>query len=211
MRRKTRLLFVLLILTLFTSGCAGSVSAQQGDREESDLNGCIGPTLEEYTDAIRELRSHEIVLGIYGDLPEFKDARDRRVWYDRLDDFHDETFDSIAKPRLYPDGPVIGYGCDAEGYLSVGIPDTMPEEHLGDTMDALSRLIDEKGREMGFDNIPVKFRSVDPDSLVLHTPVLENPQNRSQSSIGGIQVQALVGVDILDIQNFLSTLTILGR
>ncbi|QYZ80108.1 hypothetical protein E2N92_12060 [Methanofollis formosanus] len=209
MRRRTGLLFVLLVMTLFASGCAGSVSAQQGDREERDLNEPVGPTLEEYANAIRELKSHEIVLGIYGDLPEFKDAHDRRAWYDRLDDFHDETFDSIARPRLYPDGPVIGYGYDVEGYLDVGIPDTMPEEHLEDTMDALYRLIDEEGREMGFDAIPVKFRSVDPDSLVLHTVVLEHPQDRS--SIEGIRIQALVGMDILGIRDLISECTISER
>ncbi|MBP2144887.1 hypothetical protein J2129_000341 [Methanofollis sp. W23] len=204
MKRKTKFLSLLLVLTLFTSGLVGSVLAQ-----ESDLNGCVELTYEEHADAVREMKSNEKILDIYGDVPEFKDARDRRVWYDRLDDFHDETFDSIAKPRLYPDGPIIGYGYDIEGYLDVGIPDTLPEEHLEDTMDALSQLIDEKGREMGFETIPVKFTSVDPDSLVLHTHVLENPQNRS--AIEGIGIQALVGMDILGIRDLVSECTMSGR
>lgn len=172
MKRTTGILSVLLILALLA--CAGPAAAQQNDSEQNYEDERVDLTPEERANAIEELRSHEKILGIYGDLPDFSDAKIPHPWiswYSQEDNFLDDTFDSFAKPRLYPGGPVIGYGYDVEGYIDVGIPDDWPEENITATMDELYEILDEKGKAAGFENIPVKFRSVSvsPDSLVLYS------------------------------------------
>lgn len=208
MKRLTRILSVLLILALLAPAFVGPATAKQNDSEQNYVDERRDLTPEERADVIEELRSHEKILGIYGSLPDFRDAQTSHPWiswYSQLDNFTDDNFDSFAKPRLYPRGPVIGYGYDVEGYINVGIPEDWPEDNITATMEELYEILDKKGKDAGFESIPVKFRSVSvsPDSLVLYSasnkfrPITGDVQiqtilDRFRPLIGGIQIQAFL-------------------
>lgn len=193
MKRLTGILSVLLILALLVPAFVGPAAAQQNDSEQNYVDERTDLTPEERADVIEELRSHEKILGIYGSLPDFSDTKTSHPWiswYSTLDNFTDDTFYSFAKPRLYPRGPVINYGHDVEGYIDVGIPEDWPEDNITATMEELYEILDKKGRNAGFESIPVKFTSVHvrPDSLVLHSA-----SDRFRPLIGGIQIQTFLG------------------
>ncbi|WP_153015889.1 S1 family peptidase [Methanofollis ethanolicus] len=212
MKRLTGILSVLFILALLASAFVGPAAAKQNDSEQNYVDERTDLTPEERADVIEELRSHEKILGIYGSLPDFSDTKTSHPWiswYSQLDHFTDDNFDSFAKPRLYPKGPVIGYGYDVEGYIDVGIPEDWPEDNITATMEELYEILDKKGKDAGFESIPVKFRSVSvrPDSLVLYSasnksrPITGDIQiqtilDRIRPLIGGMQIQTLLGSDI---------------
>lgn len=187
MEKTQQLLSACIILMLTISVCLGFASADPVadecsiDVEQGEL------TNAEYTAAIESLRLKENVIDRRGNLPEFEDAQHRRVWYNFLDNLTSEVFDSV-KPYLYPDGPIIGFGYDIEGYVGIGIAEEYSQDDVNTTVNKIHTTLNEEAKKMGVKEIPVKVRSVNPDSLVLHSA-----SDRFRPVIGGVQMQAILG------------------
>lgn len=63
----------------------------------------------------------------------------------------------IRERYLYPNGSLIGYGYDIDGYLRVGIWNGPPPPENVSSIDAVYAMLDTRAREMGTEDIPVKF------------------------------------------------------
>lgn len=164
--KKTKLLPVLVVLLLAASICPGFASASPVAEEYTMASERAELTDGEYFAAIEALKSRENVIDTRGCLPELKDAQHRRSWYNLLDNLTTGMFDSV-KPYLYPDGPVIGFGYDIEGYVSIGIVEGYPQDKARAAVDKVYTMLDEEATKLGIEDLPLKVRTVDPDSLEL--------------------------------------------
>ncbi|MDV2480999.1 hypothetical protein F8E02_03040 [Methanoculleus sp. Wushi-C6] len=187
MEKKQQFLPAFVILMLTVTACLGFASAnpvadEYGiDTERGEL------TSNEYMTAIEFLKSKENVIDKRGYLPEFKDAQHRRAWYNVLDNLTSDMFDSV-KPYLYPDGPIIGFGYDIEGYVGIGVVEGYSQDKADIAVNEICTMLNEEASKSGIEDVPVKVRSVDPDSLVLHSA-----SDRFRPVIGGVQMQAILG------------------
>jgi hypothetical protein len=76
--------------------------------------------------------------------------------------------DRIREDYLYPNGPLIGFGYDVDGYLRVGIWNGPPPPENVSSIEAVYAMLDTRAREMGIEKIPVKFTVfISPPVLVL--------------------------------------------
>lgn len=82
-----------------------------------------------------------------------------------LADFTAATADRIREHYLYPNGSLIGFGYDIDGYLRVSIWNDPPLPENVSSVEAVYALLDGWAEEMGTKNIPVKF-------TVFHSPVI---------------------------------------
>lgn len=172
---------------LTVSVCLGFASANPVADECSMTVERAELTSDEYTAAVEYLKSKESVIDIRGTLPEFKDTQHRRTWYNFLDNLTSDMFDSV-KPYLYPDGPIIGFGYDIEGYVGIGVVEGYSEDKTDIAVNEIYTMLSEEAKKSGVGDIPIKVRSVDPDSLVLHSA-----SDRFRPVIGGVQMQAVLG------------------
>ncbi|HQC33679.1 MAG TPA: hypothetical protein PLG95_03000 [Methanoculleus sp.] len=170
MMKETKLLPILVVLLLAASVCPGFASASPVDEEYTMAAERVELTDDEYIAAIDALKSRENVVETRGYLPEFKDAQHRRSWYNFLDNLTGGMFDSV-KPYLYPDGPMINFGYDIEGYVRIGIVEGYPQDKAGVAVDEIYAMLNEEAEQLGIEDIPVKVEIVDPDSLELDVRV----------------------------------------
>ncbi|MEA2033909.1 MAG: hypothetical protein U9N40_00210 [Euryarchaeota archaeon] len=187
LKKGMRALSVLLISVLVVSVCLGFASANPVADECNIGVECGELTDDEYRVAVESLKSGENVIEKRGSLPEFKDARHRRAWYNALDNLTSGMSDSV-KPYLYPDGPIIGFGYDIEGYIGIGVVKGYSQEKASIPVNEIYTMLNERARKLEVEDIPVKVRSVDPDSLILHSA-----SDRFRPVIGGVQMQAVLG------------------
>ncbi len=78
------------------------------------------------------------------------------------------TKDLIWERYLYPNGSLIGFGYDVDGYLRVNIWNGPPPPENISSIEAVYAMLDERAREIGIEDIPVKFTVfISPPELVL--------------------------------------------
>ncbi len=95
------------------------------------------------------------VIAIYGEEREFSIEDEKREWLDKLDNIGSGVRGDM-QVYLYPDGPVISYGYDYQGYLTVSFLESSDvNESL---MDEIFGIFDRQGMQMGIDDIPVMFQ-----------------------------------------------------
>jgi len=187
MEKKQQFLPAFVILMLTVTACLGFASAnpvadEYGiDTERGEL------TSNEYMTAIEFLKSKENVIDKRGYLPEFKDAQHRRSWYNFLDELTDNTFDSV-KPYLYPNGPIIDFGHDIEGYVRIGIVEGYPRDKANIAVNEIYAMLNEEAKKSGNNDVPIKVITVDPDGLEL-----DSASDRFRPVIGGVQMEAILG------------------
>lgn len=104
---------------------------------------------------------------------------DRNTWYKKLDNFYESTKDSFNAKYAYPRGPVISFGYNALGSVTVGIYEKAAVDRK--TLDEMhSALIAESGKQ-GIDNLPVIMYSEPMPRLDLGRTDMWRPV------IGGVQ------------------------
>ncbi len=85
-----------------------------------------------------------------------------------LETFTAATGDLIREHYLYPNGSLIGFGYDIDGYLRVSIWNGPPPPENVSSIETVYAMLDERAREMGIEDIPVKFTVfISPPELVL--------------------------------------------
>ncbi|NOR49276.1 MAG: HEAT repeat domain-containing protein [Methanosarcinaceae archaeon] len=95
------------------------------------------------------------VIAIYGKEREFSIEDERREWLDKLDSIGSGVRGDM-QVYLYPDGPVISYGYEYHGYLTVYfLEGSDVNESL---MNEIYGIFDQQGMQMGIDDIPVVFQ-----------------------------------------------------
>ncbi|PKL56706.1 MAG: hypothetical protein CVV35_03535 [Methanomicrobiales archaeon HGW-Methanomicrobiales-6] len=132
-----------------------------------------GPEIEDLKAA---LNKREPVTVALGGLPFSKGGVS-------LSDFTATTEDLIQERYLYPNGSLIGFGYDLDGYLRVSIWNGPPPPENVSSIEAVYAMLDERAREMGIEDIPVKFTVfISPPELVL---VPQMDSSRWMSLCGG--------------------------
>lgn len=148
----------LLCLLLLT----GSVSAEQ-----LSISGVI---VDEKIYASQAPWYTENLIKSYGPVPSYdkdhnvaskgamKDITgitERDILYKKLHNLYEATDDSVTKQYSYPDGPVLSYGYDALGTVTVGIYENTTVDEK--TMDAIYTIVATEAKKQGIDNVPVIF------------------------------------------------------
>ncbi|MEA2033910.1 MAG: hypothetical protein U9N40_00215 [Euryarchaeota archaeon] len=112
------------------------------------------------------LNKREPVIITLGGLPFSKGGKSASL--SDLDNFTTTTGDLIREHYLYPNGSVIGFGYDVDGYLRVSLWNGPPPPMEVSSIETLYAMLDERAMDMGIENIPVKFTAfTSPPVLVL--------------------------------------------
>ncbi|KAB2947518.1 MAG: hypothetical protein MPEBLZ_03110 [Candidatus Methanoperedens nitroreducens] len=90
-----------------------------------------------------------------GQIPKFKAEKERRDWLNKLDEIRVSVREDM-RPYLYPNGPVIMYGWNDEGYLDVMFYENITMETS--TVDGIYAVVDKQAKNIGLQKIPVAFR-----------------------------------------------------
>ena len=123
------------------------------------------------------MNKREPVTITLGGLPFSKGGRNAS--YSDLENFTAATWGLIWERYLSPNGPVIGFGYDVDGYLRVSLWNGPSPPENASSVDSLHTMLDERAKEMGIENIPVKFMVfASPPRLVLDCDRL-NPSDRT--------------------------------
>ncbi|MDV2480998.1 hypothetical protein F8E02_03035 [Methanoculleus sp. Wushi-C6] len=101
------------------------------------------------------LNRREPVIITLGGLPFSKGGK--TASYPDLENFTTVIGDQIRERYLYPNGSLIGFGYDVDGYLRVSIWSGPPPPKNVPSIEAVYTMLDGRAREIGIENIPVKF------------------------------------------------------
>jgi hypothetical protein len=164
MTRRTRFLIITLLLI---SGLAAAAYIS-GDHGHGFVRGAdrtlAQPDIGEIPDLLARAAQKEPFVIIRGD-PPMSEGGD---WpsYDNFTDI--DTHPEILQ-YLYPEGPVIGFGHDSDGYVDVTLWNGPPPPATTMTPDDLYATLDAWGEEAGIENVPVRFTVlISPPVLILH-------------------------------------------
>lgn len=96
-----------------------------------------------------------IEKGVSGKLT---DSQDMKNWYKSMNAIVDKTQGTLEKRGLYyPKGPVVSYGYDLLGTITVGID--KKSRLTAESQDEIYQIIKSESEKQGFDNVPVIFVS----------------------------------------------------
>lgn len=101
-----------------------------------------------------EIANTPVESTLYGRERDFFIEDEKRQWIDSLVPIV-KGRSVYIEPYFYPDGPVISYGLNYQGYLTVGllIGSQVNESYMAE----IYGVIDEKARENGVEEVPVLF------------------------------------------------------
>ena len=127
------------------------------------------PSQPVYTDPPNaSLNEQDPVTIILGGLPSSEGGQNAS--YSDLETFKAATWNLIQERYLYPNGSVIGFGYDADGYLRVSLWNGPPSPENVTSIEAVFAILDERAKDMGIENIPVKFTVfTSPPDVILAT------------------------------------------
>lgn len=170
----------------------GSVSAEQ-----MSISGVI---VDEKTYASLEPWYTENLIKSYGPVPSYdkdhnvasegamKDITgitERDILYKKMHNLYEATKDSVTNKYSYPEGPVLSYGYDALGTVTVGIYENTTVDEK--TMDAIYTIVATEAKTQGIADVPVIF---------CREPIARLDLGRSdiwRPIIGGVQEATNIG------------------
>ncbi|MDN5340700.1 MAG: hypothetical protein PWQ30_1809 [Euryarchaeota archaeon] len=92
-----------------------------------------------------------------------------------LSSFTTATESLIWERYLYPNGSLIGFGYDHDGYLRVSIWNGPPPPENTSSIEAVYAMLDGRAREMGIEDIPVKFTVFTSPPELVFGPRMHSP------------------------------------
>lgn len=175
---------ILLIGIVFVT--SASASDPQGSASESEVF-----TVSELGDRVvpdfgpqifEHLKKDSKVLATKGKIPKFDTKEERLKWYDKLDKSKDIVKNDMA-PYMYPNGSVIGYGWNINGYFEVTFYKGM---NVTDSqINEIYNLINKRTSEVSIQEIPIVFKK---DDFIKEE--VSGYTNRYRPVIGAIQIAA---------------------
>ncbi|MFO7967913.1 MAG: hypothetical protein R6U44_09990 [Archaeoglobaceae archaeon] len=93
----------------------------------------------------------------YGNISSEYKIEEGQSWLNKLDRLGDNIRENNSlSPYFYPNGPIISYGHDRQGYFVVGIDkNSTPSKN---TLDNVCGIIDDEAQKMEIHEVPVAFR-----------------------------------------------------
>lgn len=136
-------------------------------------------------EVFEKMKKNPKVIDTRGKIPRFGTEVERRGWLDKLDKIRVGVREEML-PYIHPNGTVISYGFDWEGFFYVAFY----ENATIDTslVDEVYTTIDRQAKKIGVQNVPVVFRVSGPPRLTL-----TGYEDYYRPLIGGIQVMSQSG------------------
>ena len=159
------ILFFVLVFSLSTGVYLFEDFRDQRSATSAGVSGQLQPV---FTDPDighlkASLNKKEPITVTFGGLPFSKGGKGLN-----LANFTAATKNLIWEHYLYPNGSLIDFGYDGDGYLRVSIWNGPPPPKNVSSIEAVYMMLDERAREMGIVNIPVKFTIfISPPELIL--------------------------------------------
>jgi len=133
-------------------------------------------------EVFEKIKKEPKVLETKGTIPRFETQKERKDWLDKLDSNRIGVRNEI-RPYLYPNGPIIIYGWDHEGYFEVILYENATVD--ASQIDEIYAIINKQANKIGILDAPVVFRTGD---FIQET--LTGYENSYRPVIGGVQISA---------------------
>ncbi|MFZ3383378.1 MAG: hypothetical protein WA144_05585 [Candidatus Methanoperedens sp.] len=150
----------------------GLNDSQLQDKEIPDF----GPEVFE------RMKKEPKVLETRGKIPRFETQKERKDWLDKLDSNRIGVRNEI-RPYLYPNGPIIIYGWDHEGYFEVILYENATVNAF--QIDEIYAIISKQAKKIGILDAPLVFKTGD----FIHE-TLTGYEDSYRPVIGGVQIAA---------------------
>jgi len=187
------LLAILLIGVVFVA--SASTNNSQGTLQKSEISGIDESELQENhipdfgPHVFDNLRKDSDILSTKGQIPQYVTQAERQSWLYKLDKSKDILKEDM-RPYLYPNGPIIGYGWDTNGYFEVtlykGITATDSQ------INEIYNLVSKGASKESIQEIPVVFKKDD----FIHEAAAVNYSDRYRPLIGAIQIATQKGSSV---------------
>lgn len=182
---KIRLVQNAVLLTLAFMCIVFVCSADSdGSTAEFELTNVVKAQLPDFSpDIYNELEQNDIFIAGIGKVPTIKDQNMKRNWLNNLHKTKDNVRSQMGS-YTQPNGPVVSYGYNYQGYLSVQfLEGTEVNESL---INEIYDLFDKHSKSMGIEDVPVVFE---------FTPQIEFTSRTSKWDplIGGVKVVSQTG------------------
>lgn len=179
---KTRIAFLgimcMLLVTVSVSGAAVD------DKTYAILAPCYSDYLiESYGPVPVFDNDHKVISR--GVMSGFSDFVERDAWYKKLDRIYEATKIAVDKQYSYPRGPVIAYGYDALGSVTVGLYENETADPK--TIEGIYSLVAAEAKKQGIEDVPVIFYTEPMPQLSLGRTDVWRP------IIGGVQAGSSLG------------------
>ena len=99
------------------------------------------------------------VIATYGKNRDFSTEDERQEWLDKLDTIGSGVRDYMLV-YISPDGPIISYGYNYNGYLTVEFSEG--DEVSESLMNVIYDILNRQAMQMGIDDVPVVFQFISP-------------------------------------------------
>jgi hypothetical protein len=126
-----------------------------------------------------DLKKSSNILTTYGKMPSFKSTEQRQDWLTLLQNVSDGVRDNPSfnfSEYTYPNGHVVGYGYDINGYLFV----TVDKDLEKSLMDYIYGMFNQQAQANGVTEVPLIFNRGEVPQLDLLTE--ESPSNHENST-----------------------------
>ncbi len=145
------LIFCCITNTAFGINLTNNESVQSGDT----LNPEVSNVYYSYNHYFFGLNSYgNTIITRYGKLPMLETDEQKESWNSTLEELSKRIKDTVASKYMYPHGEVMTCGINAKGYFVILFKYGNVDESL---MNEIYALIDNYGKEMGIQDIPVEF------------------------------------------------------
>lgn len=183
----TVILFLAITLIGEVFIAAASASYSQEALSDSEISVIIESQLQKNSipdfdpHILDDLRKDHNTLLIRGEIPDYVTQAEKQSWLNKLDKCKDNLKNDISS-YLYPNGPIISYGWDTNGYFEVIIYKEI--KTTDSQINEIYRLLNEDASKESIKKIPVIFKKG--DFIRKTTPV--NYSERYRPLIGAVQV-----------------------
>lgn len=162
MKSKTFIFLLLAIIGLSTYVVYDSLMSSESlmtedNKKITEKEKIIENEYEKNHQRYDNLSNQPDYLATYGKLPEFKSEEEWQNWLAKLDEIGDNIRTKGEMfPYFYPNGSVIAYGHNYQGYFVVSFEKGSAVDKP--LMDEIYEIVDKEARELGIQEVPVAFR-----------------------------------------------------
>ncbi|MDW5551142.1 hypothetical protein [Methanosarcina sp.] len=160
-------LFLLIILSIMFTGTTAS-----GENQKDKI-----PNFS--PESFNNVKNDSNTIAAYGKMPSFKSIEQRQDWLTLLQNVSDGVRDNPSfnfSEYTYPNGHVVGYGYDINGYLFV----TVDKDLEKSLMDYIYGMFNQQAQANGVTEVPLIFNRGEVPQLDLLTE--ESPSNHENST-----------------------------
>lgn len=174
---------MLLIGFVFVVSAGPNGSTNDSNDKEIDI---LEEDLPEYgPQTYDKIKENKTTIRTEGNIPQIKVEEEKREWLQKLD-LTGKGLRYQMLPYMQPNGPVVSYGYNYQGYMTV---DFLEGTKLDDSlMNEIYEIFDGQASKIGIDEVPVVFQ---------FTPQIEFTSRTSTWNplIGGIKVERSGGTN----------------